>query len=33
MKKIIDIYKSCKVKQLKDIKIEMIGNGWICKNR
>ena len=30
MKKIIDIYKSCKVKQLKDIKIEMKSNGWIC---
>ena len=29
MKKIIDIYKSCKVKQLMDIKIEMKGNGWI----
>ena len=30
MKKIIDIYKSCKVKQLKVIKIEMKGNGMIC---
>ena len=33
MKKIINIYKSCRVKQLMDFKIEMKSNGMICCNR
>ena len=33
MKKIINIYKSCRVKQLMDFKIEMNSNGWIYWNK